>query len=170
MLPACYTASEFYVRTEISAVLRKGGGHCSAICGDGLRCQPCESHLSVHLAAEPLSEILRVQWGRYNSDFVLGNRPYVAAAMIGATYVSYNISLYATIPSPNNVSLMPMKAMVMTGSNFSDFQVCLPPIIHPHPLTHACWEVYLRLVNREADSWRSSTLIVSVCSCECGER
>ena len=65
-----------------------------------------------------------MQWGRYNSDFVLGNRPYVAAAMIGATFVSYNISLYATIPSPNNAALIPMKAMVMTGSNFSDFQVC----------------------------------------------
>ncbi len=73
-----------------------------------------------------------MQWGRYNSDFVLGNRPYVAAAMIGATYVSYNISLYATIPSPNSVNLMPMKAMVMTGSNFSDFQVCSGHLLHTH--------------------------------------
>ena len=73
-----------------------------------------------------------VQWGRYNSDFVLGTRPYVAAAMIGATYLYYNISLYASIPSPNKVNLMPMKAMVMTGSNFSAFQVCSCHLLQNH--------------------------------------
>ena len=97
-----------------------------------------------------------VQWGRYNSDFVLGTRPYVAAAMIGATYVSYNVSVYAAIASPSNVTLMPMKAMVMTGSNFTDFQVCSCHLSHTTFLLQASCEMK-RLV--AADEHPPGTLL-----------
>lgn len=72
----------------------------------------------------PLTRQLAVQWGRYNSNFVLGSRPYVAAVLIGATSTSYNVSLYAAIPDASSVNQIPVKAMIMTGSNFTDFQVC----------------------------------------------
>ena len=72
-----------------------------------------------------------MQWGRYNSDFVLGSRPYVAAVLIGATSTSYNVSLYAAVPDASVVNQIPVKAMIMTGSNFTDFQVGLqlPPTV-----------------------------------------
>lgn len=69
--------------------------------------------------------LFRLQWGRYHSDFVLGSRPYVAAALIGATTASYNVTLYASITATGSVDKIPITAMVMTGGNFTDFQACL---------------------------------------------
>ena len=65
-----------------------------------------------------------VQWGRYHSDFLLGSRPYVSAALIGATYASYNLTLYVAVPSPDSANAVPLTAMIMTGDNFTNFQVC----------------------------------------------
>lgn len=69
-----------------------------------------------------LKPSLCLQWGRYHSDFVLGSRPYVAAALIGATIASYNITLYASITTTGSADVVPITAMVMTGDNFTDFQ------------------------------------------------
>ena len=73
---------------------------------------------------QQLQPLFWLQWGRYHSDFLLGSRPYVAAALIGATIASYNITLYASITTTGSVDVVPITAMVMTGDNFTDFQVC----------------------------------------------
>ncbi|CAK0784006.1 hypothetical protein CVIRNUC_007209 [Coccomyxa viridis] len=72
--------------------------------------------------SSPATAPVAYPWGRYSADFILGSQPYIAAAVIGATAVSYNITLYAAVPRPDSVSRVPIKAMVMTGSNFTDFQ------------------------------------------------
>lgn len=64
-----------------------------------------------------------MQWGKYHTNFLLNSRPYVAAALIGATSVSYNITLYGAIPTADNLTTIPIKAMVMTATNLSSFQV-----------------------------------------------